>query len=85
MRHIAVGDLWVQERIRNGDFEVLKILGTENPGDIFTKYVEKPTLDHMLGKLNLRFEDGRPTSAPQIAACVSYVACLSTRSLRRGH
>ena len=84
VRHIAVGDLWVQERTKNGDFELLKILGTENPGDIFTKFVERPIWDKMLDKLCMVTEDGRPDSAPKIASAVNLVACLTTKRLRRG-
>ena len=68
IRHLAVGDLWVQERLRNGDFQLEKVLGSENPADVLTKFTEKPTLRHMLQKLNLTYEDGRADSAPQIAS-----------------
>ena len=33
-RHIDVHYLWVQERVRNGDFALRKVLGTENPADL---------------------------------------------------
>ena len=68
IRHLSVGDLWVQERLKNRDFSLEKVLGTENPSDILTKFTDKPNLNKMLSLLNLSFEDGRPQSAPQIAA-----------------
>ena len=68
IRHLAVGDLWVQERLRNGDVEVLKVLGSENPADLLTKFVEHPIIDKMVSKLNLSFEKGLAESAPQIAS-----------------
>ena len=68
IRHLAVSDLWVQERLRAGDFDLVKVLGTENPADVLTKYTEKPTLFKMISKMGLGFEAGRATSAPNIAA-----------------
>ena len=82
IRHIHVGDLWVQERLRNHDFSLHKVLGAENPADIFTKYTDKNTIHKMLGKLHLRFEQGRAESAPQIAA-VTYLSSHLTTSRRR--
>ena len=37
VRHLDVQELWVQQRIRNGDFALYKIDGEWNPGDLFTK------------------------------------------------
>ena len=37
VRHLDVQDLWIQQRVRNGDFELYKIPGERNPGDLFTK------------------------------------------------
>ena len=68
IRHLAVGDLWVQERLRAGDFELVKMLGSENPADVLTKFTEKPILSKLLAKLNLSHESGRADSAPQIAS-----------------
>ena len=31
IRHLAVGDLWVQESLRNGDFDLVKIWGGREP------------------------------------------------------
>ena len=44
-RHLETGQLWVQERLRNGDFSLYKVLGTKNPADILTKHVPRDTLD----------------------------------------
>ena len=37
VRHLAVGDWWIQERVRAGDLKVSKWPGTENPSDQQTK------------------------------------------------
>ena len=36
LRHLAAGQLWVQERVRAGDFELWKHPGQDNPADIIT-------------------------------------------------
>ena len=54
--------------MRNGDFQLEKVLGSESPADILTKFTDKQILRHMLNKHNMTFEGGRADSAPQIAA-----------------
>ena len=41
MRHINVNSLWIQERQNEKDLELRKVLGTENPADLMTKFVPK--------------------------------------------
>ena len=66
IRHLATTDLWIQEKIRDGKMELVKILGTENPGDIFTKYVDKTTMEAALAKSGMVFQEGRSPIAPAI-------------------
>ena len=44
VRHLAVGDLWVQERVRTGDIRVSKWPGSHNPADQQTKYLPAPDI-----------------------------------------
>ena len=44
----------------------MKILGTENPADVLTKYVDKKTMEAALAKLSLEFQEGRSQIAPNI-------------------
>ena len=46
----------------------MKVLGSENPADIFTKPVERATLLKMMDKMALEQEGGRASSAPQVAS-----------------
>ena len=39
VRHLAVGDLWVQHHVRSGKIRVSKMSGLENPSDAQTKYL----------------------------------------------
>ena len=68
IRHLDTTDLWVQEVIRSGRVELVKVLGTENPADILTKYIEKPLLQKMLAKMGMVQMEGRAACAPAIAA-----------------
>ena len=67
LRHSHTMDLWVQEKTRNGDVELLNILGSENRADIFTKYVDRGILDAALLKINCFVMDGRAKCAPASA------------------
>ena len=42
IRHLATADLWVQDRLRSGDFKLEKVKGDEHVSDILTKYVPRP-------------------------------------------
>ena len=84
VRHIAVGDLWIQERLRNNDFQIHKVLGSQNPADICTQFTDRATLDKMLAILCLEQEAGRADSAPKIAAiCFSNLPMTSPKSTSR--
>ena len=64
MRHLAVALLWIQERLRAGDFTLWKIAGVSNPADIFTKALAQADMAKHLKELGLDFESGRASSAP---------------------
>ena len=65
-RHIAVHYLWVQERIRSGDFSLKKVLGTENPADLLTKYLSSSDMMKYMSKFGATFQSGRATVTPSI-------------------
>ena len=66
VRHLATGQLWVQERLKNKDFKLFKVLGAQNPADVFTKPVPRDTLDQHLETMGLHRESGRAETAPQV-------------------
>ena len=68
LRHLDVEDLWVQEQVRNKKVHLHKVVGSENPADIFTKYVDYPILQKAMRTMNLVQESGRAASAPAAAA-----------------
>ena len=67
IRHLAVSDLWVQEKLRNGAFFLDKIPGVENPADVLTKHLERPTLTRLLPRMNVVKETSRAGSAPSLS------------------
>ena len=67
VRHLATADLWIQDRIRKGNFSLVKIAGSETPAVMLTKHVDKPLLLKHAGVLRLSYENGRAASAPAIS------------------
>ena len=65
-RHIQVHYLWVQERVRNGDLELRKVLGTENPADLLTKHLSSPDMLKYLSKFGAEHRDGRAAVTPTV-------------------
>lgn len=66
IRHLHVSDLWVQDRLKRGDFSLSKIAGSENPADILTKHVSRELLVKHMAAMNLSRESGRASSAPSL-------------------
>ena len=64
IRHLHTTDLWVQEQVRSERVELLKVLGTENPADAFTKYLDRATMEKSLKAMNCEFREGRAKAAP---------------------
>ena len=59
MRHIRIGQLWIQEKSESGEISYQKVAGENNPADLMTKYLtEKVVLRHM-DFMNLYFASGR--------------------------
>ena len=59
VRHLAVGDLWIKQKAKEGDVKYIKLPGKENTSDIMTKAVEAETLNKHMGSLGLEFREGR--------------------------
>ena len=59
MRHVRVGQLWIQEKQEEGELEFTKVRGELNPADMMTKHVgEGLTVRHM-SMLKQDFREGR--------------------------
>ena len=66
VRHLAVADLWVQEKVRAGDCVLERVPGSSNPADMLTKHIDAPLLSKHLSDLGMTYEQGRPDSAPSL-------------------
>ena len=66
VRHLDVEDLWVQEKIRNGEVQLEKVPGSENMADALTKQLARPLLVKHMSAMNLQPEQGRAESAPKL-------------------
>ena len=67
MRHLDCHTLWLQHRLRQKAFELRKVLGENNPADIFTKHLESAgKLNQLMGLFNCEFRSGRPDAAPRL-------------------
>ena len=63
LRHLDCEDLWIQQQIRSKKVQHLKVLGTEDPADALTKYLDSKTLQAAIARMNMFLESGRPLSA----------------------
>ena len=66
VRHLAVGQLWVQQRLRDGDFRLFKHPGSQNRGDLLTKHVTREEVMEHTRACHLQPEAGRAKSAPEL-------------------
>lgn len=73
VRHLAVTDLWIQDRLRTKDLEPLKVGCADTVADRMAKHVPKELLERRMSKMVLRVEEGRPETAARISGHL--VAC----------
>ena len=68
VRHLAVSDLWVQEKARSGVIRFSKVEGKKNPADAFTKAMDSVTMERHLHEMGTIRLPGRPAIAPKAKA-----------------
>ena len=66
LRHIDIGHLWIQEVAARGRPKFHKVLGKENPADLYTKNLDEKTNHYHTTNLAYRLRDGRADEAPQL-------------------
>ena len=71
LRHIHVSALWVQERQDREDTVYQKILGTENPADLMTKYLVREKIDKCMDQLSQSRLDGRAVVGLELQGTVN--------------
>ena len=53
IRHVAVADLWIQQRLKAGCFSVHKVPGNDNVSDLMTKALDAPRIDMLLERMGI--------------------------------
>ena len=56
VRRLHTPLLWVQDRQRRGDFQVVKIPGALNVADLGTKPLAGPAISNFMGLMDFTFE-----------------------------
>ena len=59
LRHVRVGLLWIQEKQEEGELDVKKILGDDNPADLLTKNVPAAKVWEFMELIGQEFKQGR--------------------------
>ena len=65
-RHLDIGLLWIQQVAAEQRLKFGKVLGVNNPADLFTKYLDEKTARHHTHNLGYKEMEGRPSDAPQL-------------------
>ena len=66
MRRVRVGDLWIQELVEEEEIALLKVPGTKNPADAFTKHLPQKVMDEHLETMGAEFRDGRAETGLEV-------------------
>jgi hypothetical protein len=59
LRHVKVGLLWIQEKVEEGEIDVKKVAGEENPADLMTKNVNAVKVEKYMNLIQEEFKEGR--------------------------
>ena len=53
VRHVETRRLWLQREVAEGRVRVHKVLGTENPADVLTKYLSQEAAARAMGRMGV--------------------------------
>ena len=67
IRHLDANTLLLQQATYTRRIQYLKVLGTLNPADIFTKHLALADRTVHCKKMGLVFLSGRPAAAPKLS------------------
>ena len=77
VRHLAVSDLWIQQRIRHGGVGIEKLCGDVNPSDLMTKGLDGPRITKLLKLMGLIVPvSGVESETDETAALVKSGDCM---------
>ena len=67
LRHVRVGDLWIQEQQDNGDLKFGKVDGENNPADVGTKHLHAEKSRRHMAFVGQRVADGIAEASPKVS------------------
>ncbi len=59
LRHVRVGMLWIQEKVEEGELDLSKVPGEDNPADAMTKNVNQDKIRKFTQMMCQEFREGR--------------------------
>ena len=71
LRHRNVTALWIQDVQHREGAQYLKVLGTENPADLVTKYLSRDKMHNCLKSIGQEIRQGRAKSGLDIQGASS--------------
>ena len=66
LKHVRLGELWIQEKVHNKELTLEKVLGTENVADLFTKHLIELKVEQYCASLNCYRRSGRADTGLQV-------------------
>ena len=66
MRHVKVGNLWIQEKVADGDDGMRKIYGEVNPSDVLTKGLSAEEIKRFMDLSSQELKIGRADKSPNL-------------------
>ena len=63
---MSTNQLWVQEKVRKGEVDIVKVPTWENIADTLTKYVNKEAIGKHMKGAGPHYEDGRHELMPEL-------------------
>ena len=66
LRHVRIGDLWIQERVEEGELGIEKVHGEWNPADMMTKGLPEAKMQRFMEMTNQDVEGGRAKEALEL-------------------
>ena len=67
MRHVKVGNLWIQQRVEEKEIEVRKVKGESNPADLLTKHVGQAKVQQFTEACRQIRTEGRAAKGLRVA------------------
>ena len=66
-RHIDTGLLWIQEVAAEKRLKFNKVLGRDNPADLYTKHLDWDTIARHCARMSMDFAEARASTAPELS------------------